>query len=432
MGGREPQRTATEGGPPAYAALRQWEAALSQHNLSLPFPEGKTGRYVKFSNQIRYLGWNNCFGEVLMNAHLAYVSGRAYVFRDYYWAEQHYHWPREQWIGNEARTPLTAIVSGPVAGGPFEDGDPAPRAVSSAWFDKVCPRHERRYINTRAVKPAVAHASGIDILAHWQTLLRGAPERCIEIVEAEEDPVPQTFDVDLWGSPRLLTLWDSFSQSPISRLLGDSPIVHAALESNVYQLVPRESRLRRPHLAPRDPFRRILALHLRRGDFEEHCRDMAARNSAFSGWNQFAHLADRFVGEADAPGMEAEERFLARCWPDVAGVVKKAAEARSEYLAHAAGLGAMHPTLDVLYLLTNEKSTWVDELKDALRIDGWWIAASEDLVFDTEQTDVAMAVDMEIARRAEVFVGNGWSSLTSNIVYRRLLDKRDPITIRFT
>jgi hypothetical protein len=50
--------------PPNYLALRQWEAALPQHNLSLPFPEGKSGRYVKFSNQIRWLGWNNCFNEV--------------------------------------------------------------------------------------------------------------------------------------------------------------------------------------------------------------------------------------------------------------------------------------------------------------------------------------------------------------------------------
>jgi hypothetical protein len=57
---------------------------------------------------------------------------------------------------------------------------------------------------------------------------------------------------------------------------------------------------------------------------------------------------------------------------------------------------------------------------------------------------------MEIARRAAVFVGNGvsllslpvcrwlltypiqWSAVTSNIVYQRLLDKRDPLSIRFT
>ena len=50
--------------PPKYEKLRQWEANLPQHNLDLPFPEGRTGRYVKFSNQIVMLGWNNVFNEM--------------------------------------------------------------------------------------------------------------------------------------------------------------------------------------------------------------------------------------------------------------------------------------------------------------------------------------------------------------------------------
>ncbi|KAJ7814266.1 hypothetical protein B0H14DRAFT_2376076, partial [Mycena olivaceomarginata] len=129
------------------------------HNLSLPFPEGKTGSYVKFSNQNHgTTGWNNCFNEVLMNAHLAYVSGRTYMFQDYYWAHEHYQWSKQKWVNVAPRTPLNAIVSGPVAGGPFEADDPASLAVSEAWFDVVCPRREGRYINTRDVKPAVNQA----------------------------------------------------------------------------------------------------------------------------------------------------------------------------------------------------------------------------------------------------------------------------------
>ncbi|KAK7033761.1 hypothetical protein R3P38DRAFT_2520195 [Favolaschia claudopus] len=125
--------------PPDYTVLKKWEAALPQHNLTLPFPEGKKGRYVKFSNQSGGIGWNNCFNEVLMNAHLAYVSGRGYVFRDYYWSAEHYRWPREKWTSDQPHTPLNAIVSGPVSGGPFDAGDPAPRAISEEWFDVVCP-----------------------------------------------------------------------------------------------------------------------------------------------------------------------------------------------------------------------------------------------------------------------------------------------------
>ncbi|KAJ6454345.1 hypothetical protein C8R45DRAFT_601416 [Mycena sanguinolenta] len=416
--------------PPKYASLRKWEASLPQHDLSLPFPEGRTGRYVKFSNQVRYLGWNNCFNEVLMNAHLAYVSGRAYVFQDYYWAREHYQWSEEQWIARSPHTPLNAIVSGPVAGGPFEPGDPAPRSISADWFDVVCPRHERRYLNTREVKPAVAQATGTEVLAHWQTVLRDAPERCIEIVEAKEDWFPQTFDLGLWGSSRVLTLWDSFSQSPISRLLGPSTIVRAAVDNNLDLFIPRGPRPSHP--MPQNPFDRVLALHLRRGDYEGHCRGLAYGNSIFYSWNLFPHLPDRYTPEPDAPGKD--ERFLARCWPDIAAVRRKAAEGRTDYLAHAESVnGTDHGAiLNVMYIMTDERSAWIDEMKKALQQDGWKIATSQDLVLNDEQKDVSMAVDMEIARRAAVFIGNGWSSFTSNIVYERLLDKRDPITIRYT
>ncbi|KAJ7100404.1 hypothetical protein C8R44DRAFT_561537, partial [Mycena epipterygia] len=82
-------------------------------------------------------------------------------------------------------------------------------------------------------------------------------------------------------------------------------------------------------------------------------------------------------------------------------------------------------------ILTNEKSAWIDELAKELKKDGWTVITCRDLVLDSEQTEVSIAVDMEIARRAAAFIGNGWSSFTSNIVYQRLLEKRDPITIRF-
>ncbi|KAF8155253.1 hypothetical protein K438DRAFT_1862851 [Mycena galopus ATCC 62051] len=419
----------TDDAPPTYVALRQWEAALPQHNLSLPFPEGKTGRYVKFSNQAGWLGWNNCFNEILMNAHLAYVSGRAYVFQDYYWAPNHYQWPKEKWVAVDPHTPLNAIVSGPVAGGPFEEGDPAPRSVSKEWFDDVCPKSERRYINTREVKPLVAQSPGTEVLAQWQKVLSEAPERCIEVVPAEEDSFAQTFDLGLWGSTRILSLWESFSESPISRLLDASPIVHAGVDRNVNLFVPRGPRP--PHPARRKPFDRMLAMHLRRGDYEGHCRGLAFINAIFYSWSLFPHLPDRYVPEPDAPGKD--ERFLARCWPDIDAIVKKAAEARRDYLAHMASVDGPRSdeTLDVFYVLTNEKTAWLDELKQALQRDDWSVATSQDLMLNAEQRDVSMAVDMEIARRAAVFIGNGWSSFTSNIVYGRLLDKRDPITIRY-
>ena len=50
--------------PPRYQSLKSFQENLPQHNLSLPFPEGETGRYVKFSSQADGLGWNNILSEL--------------------------------------------------------------------------------------------------------------------------------------------------------------------------------------------------------------------------------------------------------------------------------------------------------------------------------------------------------------------------------
>jgi hypothetical protein len=60
----EKAKNAPKTPPPKYEALKKWEANLPQHNLDLPYPEGGKGRYLKFSNQIIMLGWNNCLNEV--------------------------------------------------------------------------------------------------------------------------------------------------------------------------------------------------------------------------------------------------------------------------------------------------------------------------------------------------------------------------------
>jgi hypothetical protein len=51
-------------GRPYWEAVRMYEKNLPQHNLSLPYPEGKTGRYLRFSSQIKGLGWNNVLTEM--------------------------------------------------------------------------------------------------------------------------------------------------------------------------------------------------------------------------------------------------------------------------------------------------------------------------------------------------------------------------------
>lgn len=74
--------------------------------------------------------------------------------------------------------------------------------------------------------------------------------------------------------------------------------------------------------------------------------------------------------------------------------------------------------VNVLFILTNDRSPWLEELKEELRRYDWKIVTSHQLVFKTAQEqDVSMAIDMDLARKAAIFLGNGVSIL----LYRPLL-----------
>jgi hypothetical protein len=47
-----------------FSRLRELERQLPQHDLQLPFPEGGQGRFVRFSNQLRQVGWGNVLAEM--------------------------------------------------------------------------------------------------------------------------------------------------------------------------------------------------------------------------------------------------------------------------------------------------------------------------------------------------------------------------------
>lgn len=347
-----------------------------------------------------------------MNAFLAYESNRTYVFQDYVWKPEYYYWRPDQFLTYPPRTPLNAIISGPVAGGLWEAGDNTPRAISEKWFDVVCPVSQRRVINTRDIKtPQMREWMGNDIFQLWRNLLSEAPEHCIEIWPSEdnEDDYPQTFDLWLWGSHRVLPLWDSFSKSPISRLLKSSPIVQSAVDRNEYIFHPQGPRPSHP--ASPNPFDRLLAMHIRRGDYKNACTDLATWNSTYYSWNLLTFLPDRFDpppgGSFAYNTPENTAKYMEHCLPTFEAIVQKVRDSRGDFVKAGVAKGEQR-VLDVIYLLTNEESDWLDRLKEALRKDGWYtIRTSRDLVLDQEQTDVNMAVDMDIARRAAVFIGNG-------------------------
>ena len=350
-----------------------------------------------------------------MNTWLAYKSKRAYVFQDHIWHLEHYPWPNRKNPESRPRTPLNALMAGPPAGGFWDPDDKAPRSISEHWFNTVCPESERRIIFTGDVKPAVFWEPGDVIFKHWERLLTDAPERCIEVQPSPNgnDSTPQTFDLWLWGSTRVLPLWDGFRTSPVSRLLGPSAIVKAAIDRNTHLFLPSRN-LWLPFLAPRDPYKRMLAIHLRRGDYKDHCQHLAKYNATFHGWNLLPSLPDKFIhpkfDESGGNTPESDAHYLNHCYPEHDAILDKIQKSREEYIRAAASHGDRGRVLDIIFLLTNDATGWVDELKMKLTESGWrTIVTTKDLELDQEQKDVGLVVDMEFAIKAAVFIGNGVS-----------------------
>jgi hypothetical protein len=123
------------------------------------------------------------------------------------------------------------------------------------------------------------------------------------------------------------------------------------------------------------------------------------------GFNQFPTLPDKFDPSpySQQPYSHIEAYYLEHCLPSVEQIVARLHALRIE-----------NPGLRRVYALTNGWGWWLNSLEIALRQDGWdEMKSSLDLHLDSQQKWVSMAVDMAIAEKAEVFVGNGVSLFIS-------------------
>ncbi|KAF8462231.1 hypothetical protein JB92DRAFT_2776847, partial [Gautieria morchelliformis] len=173
------------------------------------------------------------------------------------------------------------------------------------------------------------------------------------------------------------------------------------------------------------PLPRVLALHLRRGDFEEHCVKLASWNSAWQGLNEAEGVGDRYTpppGGLKTPAERAE--FARRCWPSLDDIM--------QCYAHDGPSSVMRVEHEGRFIRDSQGeegvsgdafSQWVDELDADGEVRSTKRRESERVV--------GLAVDMEIAARAEVFIGNGWSSFTSNVNLLRMAHGAPRASIRF-
>jgi hypothetical protein len=221
----------------------------------------------------------------------------------------------------------------------------------------------------------------------------------------------------LIGTTRLLTIWDEFKKSPVSTLLGASPLVLGAIAKNEYLFYPKTPRdpIDLQFSYGYDPYKHMMAVHIRRGDYLEACEGLARANSTFYGWNLLPELPDPFTApplrfEGGHAPPETYEAYLTRCLPSNEYILNKIANSKTAWEQNAAR--GEERRLDVLFVMTNAKKSWVEELKKSLKESnaGWRkVVTSKDIELNFEETGVNMAVDMELARMAAVYIGNGVS-----------------------
>ncbi|KAJ3756156.1 hypothetical protein EV360DRAFT_48433 [Lentinula raphanica] len=455
-----------KGLPPLFEAWKEYERALPQHAA-----DNGTTRFIYMKNHVVASGWGNVLQEMILNTHLAFLSGRSFVFDNYTWDRSTSEYSSFNGKTIPSRVPVSTMLAGPIIGGsfdltnlndPFFTVDPSstshPRAVSSEYYERVCDG-QKKIVDTAIVRNAVESWDGKANLEAWVKYLQNLPDRCVEFdINAQH-----IFHIWMFGSPKVLTLWPSLSESPILRQFTHSPLILAAFERHRHLFGVVDTKPAKPkgqlHFVPslgtpniNDTIPGLLVLHVRRGDFAEHCVHLVKYSSAFNGFNSFEDMRDQdgFDPAAAAAKYEtAKANYLERCFPNVSQIVKRVRQVRERVARAPSNLdshshrtsSSLSAPLTHLYIMTNGKPPFLAELRAALELDAithnpfdlppWEsIYTSRDLELGWEEGYVAQALDMYVAQRAEVFIGNGFSSLTSNIVMLRKANGVDTIKTR--
>ena len=217
----------------------------------------------------------------------------------------------------------------------------------------------------------------------------------------------------------MLPLWPTISHSPILTRWDWSPLIQSAYSRNrhLFKRFPSSSRLTGlidtlGLSGSSDTIKGLLAIHVRRGDFEDHCRNLAEWSADWHAWNAFPEFIDKFEKPTDMSPEETTNVYLSHCYPTIQQIADKVKRVRQESQA-------THD-LRYLYIMTNGPSPWVEELKTVLAKESPWesVKSSRDLELTWEEKFVAQGVDMLVAQRAEVIIGNGVSSYACRMYCR--------------
>ncbi|KAI1792658.1 hypothetical protein LXA43DRAFT_886925 [Ganoderma leucocontextum] len=417
--------------PPLYSQYHQYERGLPQHHWHAMTHEGEP-KYLFVSGHTWGLGWGNVMQEILLNAYLSYKSNRAFVFYNYTWnanSNQDY----TDYAGKPipSRVPLSALIAGPIVGGAFPAGQHAPLAIAEQYYHAICDGR-KRVLNREEVHKDIESSMVDPITKGWVRELSTIDDQCVEVAHGKDGGI---YTWVVFGEKDAMhDVWADFAASPIITHFRWSPLVELAFDNNrevfaptaVYE--PPLSTL--PYTSNAERYTMInglLALHVRRGDYAVHCDRLANFSSTFLSFNALPGLEAFHVPDGGGWGENTPENvalYRRRCFPTVAQIVARVREVQQSESARG---------LENVYIMTNGAVPWVDELKRALLDTGHFkrVSSSRDTVLNWEQKYVAQAMDMLIGQRAQVFIGNGWSSVTGGVVVMRQANGFRPDTTRF-
>ncbi|KAH8099844.1 hypothetical protein BXZ70DRAFT_222109 [Cristinia sonorae] len=395
--------------PPLYEKYHERELSLPQHNPDLPLPEGRHGKYLFSSAHPDGVGWGNFMQELVLDAYLAHKAGRAFVFDNYTWNR---HGPEYSEFGGKlipSRIPLSVLIAGPIVGGAFPHGDSSPRSVREEYFRRVCP--EPAQINGKEIVDQYVFGSTTVLIEKWLEKLQSVDNRCVEITQGTSAP----FTEWTFGMSYVLDAWDDIAKSPMLLNFRWSSLVESGLAANLPSIYTGPPGGTYPYTT----LPGLLTLQIRRGDFDKHCVHLLIYGSQWEGFNSFPQFPDRYTavrgsgsGKDDAPEASRAEH-MRHCYPNPVQIAAKV----SEILQTSTG-----KSLTDVYIMTNGNERFIAEVKGQVgRLKAWRsIKSSRDLVLSHEQHYIKQAIDMLIGIRSDVIIGNGWSSMSSNMAMLRM------------
>ncbi|KAF8167299.1 hypothetical protein B0H34DRAFT_681296 [Crassisporium funariophilum] len=549
-----PPRIQRTGMPPLYEAYMDFENHLTKQ------VEGNTPtrKYIYFANHVASCGWGNVLQETVFSSLVASGLDRGFVFDDYIVEFNTKPYSRS-YNGKYYPTiiPHSAMINGYLVGldssGLNRNDNNETLAIPRRVYERICPPSERVYIHLKSVeahlrrvtsnpKASLDDASGKSILDAWLSRLsqpdvKDAP--CVQVLHES----PNMFNIVFFGTTAMQDLWETLSTSPVLTNWAWSPLVYRALDQNrrLFMPVSKQSVETSPLSTDIPPWHiswintaaplPVLTLHLRRGDFKEHCPHLADMASNYTGFATFPEFSarDPFVvprlvhehwyshplsllskdstargSSENIPIVESREElhryYAPHCYPDVKQIVQRVREVLHDYetFVRGADIGIenglsferakaeeerdrtvpdssqesrgiagwkqeaedignsralsrslANQSLRRIFIMSNGNSAFLKEVKDALLEDAansrnqeksaawkfqWeWevVSTSRDLVLGWEEAPVGRAIDTYVAHRSELFLGNGFSSLTGNVVMLRKMGPFDPVQTRF-